>query len=381
MVQHFGPLSVNSHRVTPGGPGGRRGFPGFRPVPEILAGLYQSFLEAPEAFEAEYEATTGRVLSILQSPGAQKKRRQVGGTSALHYSAGCGSLELVEALLKKHPKLNFQEDQHGHTPLLWAVRHGMAKAMQLLLRHGALAWHCDAKGLTALHWAAALGYTRICKLLLAVPFYAAALKDQRCKRGWTPLHSAAYGGSASCCSELLDSGANVALRTPKEEWTALHLAAVKGHTEVLQVLAKRCSTEVVLALDHQGFSAQDLAEAAGQRKAAEALRAEEPDRHLVRCCSKSGPRTPEADLDLSSLRIQAPVLEKVGLDAVELCCQVVDLESRLAGYVVELRNCSGATGAAFARVYYARAAEQQKVDAVEFLVPRLRSSGQAIWRQ
>lgn len=34
--------------------------------------------------------------------------------------------------------------------------------------------------------------------------------------------------------------------------------------------------------------------------------------------------------------------------------------SRLAGYVVELRNCSGATGAAFARVYYARAAEQQK---------------------
>ena len=43
-------------------------------MPEILAGLYQSFLEAPEAFEAEYEATTGRVLSILQSPGAQKKR-------------------------------------------------------------------------------------------------------------------------------------------------------------------------------------------------------------------------------------------------------------------------------------------------------------------
>lgn len=27
-----------------------------------------------------------------------------------------------------------QEDQHGHTPLLWAVRHGMAGAMQLLLR-------------------------------------------------------------------------------------------------------------------------------------------------------------------------------------------------------------------------------------------------------
>lgn len=27
-----------------------------------------------------------------------------------------------------------QEDRHGHTPLLWAVRHGMAGAMQLLLR-------------------------------------------------------------------------------------------------------------------------------------------------------------------------------------------------------------------------------------------------------
>lgn len=81
-----------------------------------------------------------------------------------------------------HGFLAAQEDQHGHTPLLWAVRHGMFGAMQLLLRpfgdlggleiamkrrHGALASHADHRGLTALHWCCALGFSRLCKLLLA----------------------------------------------------------------------------------------------------------------------------------------------------------------------------------------------------------------------
>ena len=79
-------------------------------------------------------------------------------------------------------------------------------------RRGAASWHTDKRGLTALHWAAALGFARtrvasmervpqhvsrsaivrICSLLLAVPA-ARALKNQRCSRGWTPLHSSAYG--------------------------------------------------------------------------------------------------------------------------------------------------------------------------------------------
>ncbi|CAK9031200.1 Ankyrin repeat [Durusdinium trenchii] len=206
--------------------------PAFSPS---VPGLYRSSLEAPEAFQAEYEASSNRVLSILQS-------LLLDDANALHYAAGCGCLDLCEALLRQHPQLNFQEDQYGHTPLLWAVRHGMAGAMQLLLRHGALAWHSDQRGLTALHWCCALDLPRLCRLLLAVPLYVETMIDQRCRRGWTPLHSGAYSGAASCCEQLVAANAQLALRTP-DEWTALHLAALKGHAEVLNILAPHCSTE------------------------------------------------------------------------------------------------------------------------------------------
>ena len=40
------------------------------------------------------------------------------------------------------------------------------------------------------------------------------------------------GGFAACCQQLLAVEADDTLRTPQEEWTALHLAALKGHVEV-----------------------------------------------------------------------------------------------------------------------------------------------------
>ena len=42
--------------------------------------------------------------------------------------------------------------------------------------------------------------------------------------------AAHWGGSAACCEHLLQAGADVALRTPRE-WTALHLAALQGQVE------------------------------------------------------------------------------------------------------------------------------------------------------
>jgi len=358
---------------------------GPKPVPEILAGLYRSSIEAPEAFEAEYEASTNRVLSILESFQFQEVDLQLDDASALHYAAGCGCTEICELLLRKHPQLNFQEDHHGHTPLLWAVRHGMAGAMQLLLRHGAVPWHSDHRGLTAVHWASALGFHRLCKLLLTVPLNAETMKDQRCRRGWTPLHCAAYGGFAACCQHLLAVEADDTLRTPQEEWTALHLAALKGHVEAVKVLGTHCSTEVFLALDARGFSAFDLAKESRHIDVVEVLRhPEETHSHLVRAwykCLSRGPEVGFNDLIEATLLIKAPEVEKVGKDALELCVQVIDLGFRIAGYVVEVRDCKGPAGAAFARVYYARSNEQRKVDEVEFLVPRLRSNGQAIWQR
>eukprot|EP00913_Durusdinium_trenchii_P002939 g2726.t1 len=191
--------------------------------------------------------------------------------------------------------------------------------MQLLLRHGALAWHSDQRGLTALHWCCALDLPRLCRLLLAVPLYVETMIDQRCRRGWTPLHSGAYSGAASCCEQLVAANAQLALRTP-DEWTALHLAALKGHAEVLNILAPHCSTEVMLALDSKGFSALDLTKDSGHAAAVE-----ETHRHLVRAwykCLSRGPEVDFHDLMEAALLIKAPIMEKVGKDALELCCHI-----------------------------------------------------------
>eukprot|EP00435_Cladocopium_sp_Y103_P003509 s2943_g1.t1 len=129
-----------------------------------------------------------------------------------------------------------------------------------------------------------------------------------------------------------------------------------------------------------------LHQESGHLEAAEVLRhPEETHRHLVRAwykCLSRGPKVGFDDLIEAALLIKAPEVEKVGQDALELCCQVVDLGFRIAGYVVEVKDCRGPSGAAPARVYYARTKEQRKVDEVEFLVPRLRqTSGQAIWQR
>lgn len=354
----------------------------------VLADIYRTSREAPEAFRSEYETTTSYVLMLLASSDLPEVERAVaaGGENALHCAAGSGCLEVCEYLLRASPKLNFQQDSHGHTPLLWAVRHGLYGAVQLLLQHGAVVQHADRRGLTALHWAAALGYPRICQLLFSSPGVTSEqMGDRRCSRGWTPLHSAAYGGSAECCQILLDViGANINLRTPGEEWTSLHLAAMKGNAEALEVLAPRASAEVLLALDVQGRSARDLAIEFGHKDAALVLQdPEEAHERLVQKWSKlldsSGAEIQLRDLLDVALGVEAPELERVGKEALELSCHVTDLEFRITGYVLEVRCCDGPDGAAPSRVYYARSAEQRKLERVQFLVPRLRPNGLPLW--
>eukprot|EP00931_Biecheleriopsis_adriatica_P074660 TRINITY_DN48671_c0_g1_i1.p1 TRINITY_DN48671_c0_g1~~TRINITY_DN48671_c0_g1_i1.p1 ORF type:complete len:496 (-),score=69.19 TRINITY_DN48671_c0_g1_i1:64-1518(-) len=353
-----------------------------RPVLNLLEDLYRTALEAPEAFRVEYEATTARVLMLLEGTASAALEKGADfGENALHLAAGCGCLEVCEFLVKRHPRFNFQQDSHGHTPLHWAVRHGFLGVAQLLLSQGANATIADKRGLTGLHWAAALGFARLCRLLSGA---CSETVRNYCSLGWAPLHLAAYGGSAESCQALLEAAADVSAQTP-DDWTPLHLAARRGNSGVLKVLIPRCSAEVLLALDSEGRSARDLAEEAGHEDATLVLQGPE-DSHVHLVCKwndileTGGPDVTLSDLLSGVLTIEAPAVEKIGKDAVEVRSRVTDLEYRVSGYVVEVRRADGPCGAAPARVYYARAPEQRKLERVQFLVPRLRSNGVALWQ-
>ena len=68
-------------------------------------------------------------------------------------------------------------------------------------------------------------------------------------KGATPLLGAAQGGHTDICGILLAHGSDVNEVQPKFEWTALHLAALRGHEAVVEALLSWGAI-----VDQQGFA-------------------------------------------------------------------------------------------------------------------------------
>ena len=56
------------------------------------------------------------------------------------------------------------------------------------------------------------------------------------KDAWTPLHVAAFMGRVEYTDFLLRKGADISLATTRSKLTALHLAAAKGHSVIVEML-------------------------------------------------------------------------------------------------------------------------------------------------
>jgi len=174
----------------------------------------------------------------------------------------------------------------------------------------------------------------------------------------------------------------------------LHLAAARGHMEVVEYLAP-LDLSVARAADALGRSALDLARANGHVYVAayladpekayasedagdglqEGLAFLEHQRLIGKWSRLLGPLAELPDPLVATLDIASPQVQSMCEDALELTCHIRDLESRLLTYVLEVSRWDGPRGAAPFRVYYARTKEQQKLDSVQFLVPRLRPRG------
>ena len=82
--------------------------------------------------------------------------------------------------------------------------------------------------------------------------------DQETASGASPLYVACKAGQIDKVKALVKSGANVNWCTEEEERTALHVAAQKGHTAVVEVLIKKGKANVSVK-DKQGQMPGDLA--------------------------------------------------------------------------------------------------------------------------
>uniref|UniRef100_A0A1I8JKX1 ANK_REP_REGION domain-containing protein n=1 Tax=Macrostomum lignano TaxID=282301 RepID=A0A1I8JKX1_9PLAT len=119
--------------------------------------------------------------------------------------------------------------------LIEAVKRGNLKDTCQILRNQRCGIDCaDESGKTALQWATKYGHVTIVWHLIK----AGAQVDRQDLKGWTPLHEAASFGRSQCACLLMELGAaaNPNLRTAGEGNSPVHLAAEKGHSEVLRWL-------------------------------------------------------------------------------------------------------------------------------------------------
>ncbi|MED6157267.1 E3 ubiquitin-protein ligase xbat32 [Stylosanthes scabra] len=146
--------------------------------------------------------------------------------SPLHYSAAHGHHEIVYLLLESGVDINLR-NYRGQTALMQACQHGHWEVVLTLILFKANIHKADyLNGGTALHLAALNGHTRCIRLLLAD--YIPSISDF-----WKLLKSDDFK-----LTKVFDySGLREVInRTSDGGLTALHMAALNGHVESVQLL-------------------------------------------------------------------------------------------------------------------------------------------------
>ena len=93
----------------------------------------------------------------------------------------------------------------------------------------------DADGSTPLHFAARHGCVETSKLLLSNSLSSVNCPDNS---GMTPFHLACASGSLELCELFLEHRADIRARTVEEK-SPLHLAALHGNQDIVQLLIKQ----------------------------------------------------------------------------------------------------------------------------------------------
>ncbi|XP_030523570.1 probable E3 ubiquitin-protein ligase XBOS32 isoform X2 [Rhodamnia argentea] len=148
--------------------------------------------------------------------------------SPLHYSAAQGHHEIVSLLLESGVDINLR-NYRGQTALMQACQHGHWEVVQALILFKANIHRSDyLNGGTALHLAALNGHTRCIRLLLAD--YIPSNPDV-----WNILRRRT--NSEEPIAEFDEDALSQVINRPSDGGiTALHMAALNGHVESVQLL-------------------------------------------------------------------------------------------------------------------------------------------------
>lgn len=160
--------------------------------------------------------------------------RKHGVTTPLHLACAEGNYNLVSGLLSggNQSDLNTKNEQ-GSTPLHEAAFRGYEDIVCLLLKHGADTKQRDCEGSTPLQVACVGGFPSVCSCLVRKG--KADLQERSPLTGWVALHIAALKGHAECVEVLLELGAPLHPRSTEGD-TPRDLALHCGHLHIAELI-------------------------------------------------------------------------------------------------------------------------------------------------
>ena len=168
------------------------------------------------------------------------------GSSALHYAAGGGWLELCSFLVDElRVPVTQTQQKDGRTALHWAARNGHEAVCRWLIERGLDPDAGTRDGTRPLHWAIWQGHLGVCELLVA----ARADLHSRNAYGCNAIQWAAQSDTSDglvACRWLQERGLDLGVLNCNGH-SALHKAAVKGQKRVCAWLL---SEEVGLGRAH-----------------------------------------------------------------------------------------------------------------------------------
>ncbi|KAI1844242.1 hypothetical protein JX266_009533 [Neoarthrinium moseri] len=239
---------------------------GFTSIAKLLLGRTDDIDEVDaDGFTPFREAVTYSTLDIVQvllESGCDVNQRSKDGWTALRHASQYGNEQLALLLLRKGAEVDLRDEKGGLTPLRWAILHGHALMVKLLLDWGADPNVTHKDGLTPLIQAAKGGNESATWLLVSHRVKGKKVElDDTDHSGSTPLHYAVKNGYASIMWLLVIAGADLDIMDD-EGRTALHLAIQNGDSPTVWLLIEKGAALSVA--DINGIQPLHLAARLGQ---------------------------------------------------------------------------------------------------------------------
>ncbi|KAK0608015.1 hypothetical protein LWI29_024149 [Acer saccharum] len=189
----------------------------------------------------ELESGIGAVRQMLRMTNNK-------GNTALHEAMRNKSGVMVRVLFKEDPDFSYSANHCGETPLYIAAEKGFSEGVNETCTSMS---YNGPNGKTALHAAVRINNQVVTRKICE---NNNSLTKQMDDNGWTPLHCAAYYGTFEAMQVLLEFDKSPAyVRDKYRKMTPLHLAAGRGHTNIIKEIILRCPDCYEL-VDDKGWS-------------------------------------------------------------------------------------------------------------------------------